>query len=386
MHGRIEQLQRRLNEQNVDFAVINNPTDVYYFAGTGTQSTLIVPVDDEPILLVRINYERAKGDAWVDEIRQSRGRHSVVDALSEHGEPPTVGMALDTVPAQLVDGLEEACEFNIEIVNLSTEILDVRKYKDENEIGSIEQAAEISKNCLTAVPDIIEPGITEGELQAELEKIKRRNGAEPEMVNRGWNMWNNFGIVASGPNTAEVSGFWITITGSGMHNGRPFGASTREIRENDVFIIDHGTLVNGYHSDEARTYVVGDGREEVQRDVEILFEALNAAKRAIEPGVSASAPFERAREVAEEYDREEEFMALGQYGVEYVGHCVGLEIDERPLIASYSDETLEPGMTIALEPKFIYPGQWGATVEDTVLVTDDGSRTLTSSPRKLLRC
>ena len=385
MYSRIKRLQRQLDEQGIDFAVIKNPTDVYYFTGTGTQATLIVPNDGEPTLLVRINYERAKRDCYIPDIRRSRGRQSVVELLEQH-DPETVGMALDIVPEQLVEGLVEAPSTEMDVLDCSSSLLETRQQKGETEVDAIEEAAAISEECLTAVPDLLEPGITEGELQSELEKIKRRNGAEPEMVFRQWNASNNFGVLASGPNTAEISGFWITNTGTGMHDGRPFGSSTRTISEGDVFLVDHGTLVDGYHSDEARTYVVGEGRSDVERDIDILFECLAAAKEAVEPGVSAGAPFNAAKAVAAEYDRADAFMALGQYGIEYVGHGVGLAIDEPPMLSPFSDVTLEAGMTLALEPKFIHNDQWGATVEDTVLVTDDGYRTLTNSPRELIRC
>lgn len=386
MERRITQLQHQLQDRDIDVAVLNHPPDVYYFAGTGTQATLVVPADEDPVLLVRINLSRAKRDATVQTVRQSSGRDSVVEALDSFDECSTVGMATDVVPASLVDGLRSALGDDTDIVNVSSAIHDVRQTKGLTEIEAIEEAARISKRCLEAVPEIAEPGLTEGELQAELEKIKRQHSAEPEMVNRGWNMWNNFGIVASGPNTAEISGFWVTITGEGMHAGRPFGASDRELQKRDVLVVDHGTLVEGYHSDEARTYVVGDDRSEVESDVEILFECLDEAVDAVEPGVPVSEPYERALEIATSYGKEEEFMALGQYGVSYLGHGVGLEIDELPLVAAHSDQVFEPGMTIALEPKFVYPGEWGATVEDTVLVTEDGARRLTGTRRELIRC
>jgi len=385
MAARIQQLQHRLRDRDVDAAVLNHPPDVYYFAGTGTQASLVVPASGNPALLVRINLDRARRDATVDDVRPSMGRHTILEVIEEVGAK-TIGMACDVVPARLIDGLEAGSDGTLPVVDISDAILSVRGRKDEDEIAAIEAAADISQTCLEAVPDIVEPGVTETELQSELEKIKRQHGAEPEMVNRGWNMWNNFGITAAGPNTAEVSGFWVTITGSGMHAGRPYGASTYEIQDGDVIIVDHGTIVDGYHSDEARTFVVGEGRPEVESDAEVLFECLAAAKEVVEPGAPVSAPYERAFDVATAHGREDEFMALSQYGMEYVGHGVGLEIDEPPMIAGFNDETFEPGMTVALEPKFIYPDEWGATVEDTVLVTEDGSRTLTNTQRELIRC
>lgn len=386
MEERVDQLQQQLCDRDIDVALLNHPPDVYYFAGTGTQATLVVPATGEPELLVRINLARAQRDATVENVRQSRGRGTIVDTLEGLDKSQTVGMALDVVPSALVDGLDTVLDGDCEFVDVSPAIHECRKIKDSDELEAIEAAAAVSQECLEAIPDIVEPGLTEGELQAGLEKIKRRHGAEPEMVNRGWNMWNNFGIVAAGPNTAEVSGFWVTITGAGMHAGRPYGASDRELQTGDVLVVDHGTIVDGYHSDEARTYVVGDGREEVESDVDLLFECLDAAVGAIEPGVPVGKPFEVAHEVAATHNKEDAFMALGQYGVEYLGHGVGLEIDEPPVVSPHTDAVFKTGMTVALEPKFVYPREWGATVEDTVLVTEEGTRRLTGTRCELIRC
>ena len=164
----------------------------------------------------------------------------------------------------------------------------------------------------------------------------------------------------------------------------PYGPSLRKVRAGDLVCIDHGTMYRGYHSDEGRTFVVGKARDKQKRLFDIVRRAQDAAIAQVRPGVPAAEVYRAAWRVARDAGYEEYFMAYGQYGVEYLGHGLGLEIDEPPLVGPKTTTLLEEGMTLALEPKLIIPGWGGVDLEDTLVVTGDGCEVLTQGKRELV--
>lgn len=382
--SRVESLQERLREAGVDVAVVIDPTNRLYLTGSGTAGTLVVPARENPVHLVRINVQRGRADSRIDDVRPSAGFSSVLETIDEvcAADAPTIGLELDVLPAEHY--LSYRSQFaEDDIVDVAPEILALRERKSEAELERIEAGAEISRAVLEAVPRVFEPGMTELELQAELERVKRAAGGENGMGFRAWDQLMNFGVVVSGPNTATVSGYWLSMTGSGPSAVQPYGAGHREITDGDVIVVDHGTVHRGYHSDEARTYVVGEATAE-QREIHgVLEDAMDAAVDELRPGTPIGAVYRAAESVAAAAGYADRFMVPEAYDVSFLGHMVGLEIDEEPLITPQSERAIEPGMVFALEPKIMLEG-YGLDLEDTYAVTEDGPRRLTSTPRRLV--
>lgn len=148
--------------------------------------------------------------------------------------------------------------------------------------------------------------------------------------------------------------------------------------------MNKGARLKGYHSDEARTFVFGEPTAEQRKYWNILMEIQDAALEAVKPGVCAAEVYEAAKKVALKNKCGDYFMGYGLQGVEYVGHGVGLEADEPPLISSKNRTFIEEGMTLALEPKLVIFGRYGMDLENTVAVTSNGSELLCDYPRKLI--
>ncbi|MFW5905593.1 MAG: M24 family metallopeptidase, partial [archaeon] len=138
----------------------------------------------------------------------------------------------------------------------------------------------------------------------------------------------------------------------------------------------------GYHVDEARTFVIGEPTDRHRRVHDVLEEALEAAAAAIEPGAPISDVYDAAKGVVADTPFAESFMGLDRVGFEYVGHMVGLDADEKPLITPWEETPIEPGMTFAIEPKVLLDEE-GLTLEDTIVATESGSRRMTTTPRDL---
>jgi Xaa-Pro aminopeptidase len=382
---RVSSLQRSLGNRDIDVAVVLEPRDQLYLTGIGLRGAVLVPADAPPVHLVQLNVDRAREESAIDDVRPSRGLHTVGSVVAETFETDQlrVGIEADVLPVEMDETIRDELPMSVTTVDVTPDILELRRRKSGAELERMDEAAQISRQTFDAVPRVFESGLTELELKSKLQLVKRGAGAEDGMWSRAWDQHLDFGTLVAGPNTAVISGHWVTMTGNGPSSAQPYGAGHREITPGDLVIVDHQTVYEGYHVDEARTFVVGDPTDR-HRDVHrVLEDALGAAAAAIEPGNPVSAIYDAASEVVEDTPYAEGFMGLDQVGFEYVGHMVGLNADETPLITPWEETHIEPGMTFAVEPKIIFEGEEGLTLEDTIVATETGSRRLTTTPRKL---
>ncbi len=377
--SRRQALIEAMGAAGIDVAVVLAPADLVYFTGLDLASQLVVSARGDSVHLVQINLERASSESPVGDTRRSLGVRSVVDAVGDMCPPNgAVGLPFDVLPHRQFAVLEERLSGR-RLLDLSPSVLGLRRRKSAAEMRVLREAASISAASFARAREIVRPGLREYELQLEMEGVERELGADGVMRHRGWRGALPWGIVCSGPGTAEVSGHWLTQTGPGPSAARPFAAGRRRLRAGDQVVIDRGVVFHGYHCDEARTMVVRSATPRQQDCWRALRRILAAAVAAVRPGAPVSSVYQAALETAREEGLGEVFMTRALGGVEYLGHGVGLEIDEPPLVGPGSDEALQPGMVLALEPKIIVPGWGGMTLEETVAVTEAGHEVITRS-------
>ena len=383
--SRVTDIQDALQTADIDVAVLLESRNQFYVSGLGLRGAVIVPLDAPPVHLVQLNVQRARAESAIEDVRPSRGIETVASVIEERvgTDDLTVGIETDVVPVDVASDLRSHLPAHGTLEPVAPLLLDQRRCKSTAELERIERAAEISRETFEAVPAVVEESMTELELKSKLQYVKRSEGAEDGMWSRAWDQHLDFGTLNSGPNTAVISGHWVTMTGNGPSPAQPYGASHREIQTGDLLIVDHQTVFRGYHCDEARTFVVGEATDRHRSVHETLRKALAAAEESIEPGNRVGDVYDAAWNVVSETPYAEQFMGLDQVGFEYVGHMVGLNADEKPLISPWEETEIEPGMVFAVEPKVIFEDE-GLTLEDTIVATANGSRRLTSTPRTLV--
>jgi Xaa-Pro dipeptidase len=229
----------------------------------------------------------------------------------------------------------------------------LRMKKDESEVRAMRQAVEIAQQALKAALASARAGMTERELAAELTLQLLRNGSDPEMPFSP--------IVAAGPNGANP-------------HATP---SDRPLTDGDLLIIDWGASSGGYFSDLTRTFRVGQVQEELSHIVEICIQANAAGRAAARPGARAADVDYAARRVIEE-------AGYGPYFTHRTGHGLGMEGHEEPYIYAENSQVLEAGMTFTVEPGIYLPGKGGVRVEDNLVITADGSESLSNLDRSLV--
>lgn len=228
----------------------------------------------------------------------------------------------------------------------------LRRRKTPEEVARVAAAAAVADGALAEVLPRLAERPTEGEVAAELDHLMRRRGASGSAFDT---------IVAAGENSA-------------LPHARP---GPRRIEPGDLVVIDFGAIIDGYRSDMTRTVCVGEPRPPGGKVYEVVRESQQAGVEAVADGVSCAEVDAVCREVISD-------AGWGEAFLHSTGHGVGLDIHEAPSLTSRSDEVLAAGEIVTVEPGIYLAGSGGVRIEDTVVVTDDGCRRLTCSPKTLV--
>jgi Xaa-Pro aminopeptidase len=374
---RIERFKSRLT---ADFAILSQSRDIYYFAGTIQPSILLVPKKGDPTLFFRMNFEKGKRETWISDVQNG----GVKEACGLIKEGAVIGLEKDVLPVAIYESILKRMGRDLVTIDVTPAILLTRMIKSQYEIKMMKEASKISNAGHDALREALHDGISEIELAAEVEYAMRKAGHEGLLHIRRWDGFLHYGMISSGENLSIPSGYpGATITGVGMSRAASYASSSRKIRKGDLVMADIGGSFRGYHSDEARMFVVGKADDLQIERYEILVEIHREAMAVMKPGCKVSEVYDAAFKVVEEHGCADWFMGYWHYGAKYLGHGLGLEIDELPLVAPGVDLPLEAGMTIALEPKLIIPGWSGLDLEDTFLIAEGGVNSITYSRRDL---
>ncbi len=381
-HRRWRALQDELRRRAIAAAVFQQSRNVLYFGGIAVHGQVVIPAEGDPTFLVQIDAERAAHVSSLDVV-PARGLRDLVATLRRYGaERAVIGIEKDAVPVSNMERLVRELP-DTAFVDINDAAYRVRMIKSAAEIEVLGKAAAISSQLFSLLAELARPGATEIELHTALAAGARMLGSDGLMAKRAWNERTlENGWLVSGPNTAQISGYWLTMTGSGPSPARPFGPTGRKLEEGDLVVFDTATNFYGYHTDQARTYVIGRADDRQRRYAALLKQMQHEAIAATEPGAPVGAPYEAALEVARSAGVDGYFMTHASVDFAYVGHGVGLEADEPPLLSPRSDDVLEVGMTVAIEPKIIVPGWGGLTLEDTVVVTPSGAEMVTHAEER----
>lgn len=356
--GRVARLRGALDGAACDALLVTHLTNIRYLTGfTGSAAMLLVHPDALTFVTDGRYEEQAAGQltaAGVEaDVVIGRSAAEQREAVREL----TTGIQRLGLEAEHVTWAEQrryADEWlpGPALVPSSGLVETLRLVKDDGEVARIETACGIADAALATVAPMLELGPTEAAFALELDTEMRRQGADDLSFET---------IVAAGPN------------GSRPHHS----PSGRPIHRGDLVVIDFGALVDGYHSDMTRTFAVGgpEALDDTQcRMVDVVREAQAAGVAAVRAGASTREVDAACREVIVE-------AGWGDAFVHGTGHGVGLDIHEDPRVSWNADATLAPGHVVTVEPGVYLPGHGGVRIEDTVVVTESGCRTLTRAPK-----
>ncbi len=357
-------------------AVIFSRINLYYFTGTMQDGMLFIPRGSEAVLWVRRSYERAVDESLFSDIRPMksfRDAAACVDGLSD-----TVYMETEIVPLALFQRLQKHFPFS-RVQSLDRCIASVRAVKSAYELELMRQAGKIHRKVLEElVPGMLEEGMSEASFATRLfsamveeghHGIARFSMFETEVV---------LGSVCFGESSIYPTAFDGPGGNYGMSPAVPLlGSRERRLRKGDMVFIDVGCCVDGYNTDKTMTYMFGRP---------LPAEAISAHNKCVEIQHRTAAMLKPGAipehiycSIMESLDNEflESFMGFGSRRVKFLGHGVGLHIDEFPVIAEGFSEPLKEGMVFAIEPKKGIKDVGMVGIENTFMVTPDGGKSIT---------
>ena len=367
---RADLLRSRLLEAGVGAAVITSRVNIRWLTGfTGSSAVVVVgTTPDSPLVLVTdgrygeqamLEGKASQADLRVEERRTQAEIHECVSRwmVEFGGTAAPTGLETSDISLAEFDVLASAAAAvggeltRDRILDIAPIFNDLRRTKSTAEVARIASAARIADAALGEIGSVLEPGTTEREIRDALDAAMRRHGADDVSFPT---------IVACGENSA-------------LPHHRP---TERVLRPGDSIVIDFGALVEGYHSDMTRTFIVsGPGSEE-------MLDRHFAVRAACEAGVAEVAPGALASDVDSACRRVLAGAGLEAELTHGVGHGVGLLIHEAPWVNARSRDILRPGDVVTVEPGAYRVGFGGARVEELLLVTDTGHLVLSNSPKE----
>ncbi len=378
---RCARLARALGEAGTDVALLQQSIDKYYFAGTVQQGFLAVGAEREPILFCRKGVERTQRETPWQVVALERPKDLPALLAAAGFSTGCVGVEGDVLPWQLYRQLERMFP-DSRIEDVSSTVRALRQVKSEFELGEIRAAGAAWAEMMQETGRLLRPGANDHEISIRVDAHGRLQGGQGLMRTRGFNFDYFAPHVLFGPPGAVPAYFDGPTGGEGPHPSIGQGSRGIAIEPDGPILCDYAVAVRGYVADGTRTFVIGELPGQLQYAAELAIDILAEAEEAMHPGTEIASLFQRASRRAEERGLGQHFLGFGPDRARFLGHGIGLELDEFPVLTERAQGVLEPGMVIAVEPKFVFPGIGAVGVEDSFIVCSSGpAEVLTHFPR-----
>ncbi len=377
---RTRNFQQKLVEQAVDGAVILLQSDIFYFTGTVQNSYLFIPASGEPVLMVKKSITRGQQESPLKNVVAIKNPKQIPEILAAYGYKgfSKIGLELDVLPFNIYKSYENIFP-NTEFVDCSPAIKETRAIKSSYETDLLRSALAVSDQAFLAVPSFLREGMSELELAALFEAEMRKRGFAGPSKMRAFNQDFYLGNICTGGSGFYPNYFDGPVGGQGASVAQPQGAGWKKINRNEVIYIDYTCIVRGYTGDQTRIFCIGELPAKLVKafDDAVLIET--EIVKSIKPGTLAEEPYLLALKLAAELGYQDNFMGYKQDQVKFIGHGIGLELDEWPILAKGMKTPIMPGMTFALEPKFVFP-EGAIGTENSFVMTETGPQRLNTAP------
>lgn len=327
------------------FAVFSQPNVTYFTSFSGATALLIPETGEGTLYVSGTNYQQAKAEVKGFNVELIKRGESVLQKIAAQTKGK---LYVDTLPVETWRSLGRAVGGEEKLESAFDVFRELRSVKDAEEIKLIREACKMADAGIKAAAEMIHPGVTQKLIAAEAEYAMRKAGSD-------------------GPS-------FETIVSAGECCAYPHGTNyDKTVKEGDFVTVDLGARNMFYCSDITRTFIAGKASEKQQKIYETVQAAHQIAYDKIAPGVAAQKVDYAAWRLIDK-------AGYGDYFVHNLGHGVGIEVHEAPVLSPESKDILQAGNVVTDEPGIYLPGYGGVRIEDTVLVTESGAEKLTKSP------
>lgn len=375
-HDKIRQL---MAAQEIDAALFTCNVNLLYTTGQIFSGYLYLPVD-APALL----FFRRPNNLVAERAFSIRKPDEMIPLIEAAGLKLPQRLMLESDELSFNEHNRLSALFpTATIVNGTPLIRSARCIKTPMEIELFRKSAAAHTDAYKKIPDVYRPGMTDIEFSIELERLMRQHGNLGIFRVFGRSMEIFMGSVLVGDNASAPSPFDFALGGQGMDPSLPVGANGTPLAPGRSIMVDLGGNFYGYMGDMTRVFSVGRLSDEAYRAHQVCLDIQNLVAEAAKPGIACETLYQLGLDYAQTQGFADRFMGVGQQA-KFIGHGIGLEINEAPVLAPRMKQTLQPGMVFALEPKIVIPGTGSVGIENSWVVTDNGAEKLTHCPEEII--
>ncbi len=376
---RTEKISQLLAEQKIDALLVSSNANIFYTAGQVFSGYVYITKEGKTTYFVK----RPVGLSGENVIYIHKPEQ-ITDIIKECGRelPKTIGIELDSTPYSTVERLSKAFP-DAKPVNGSGILRTARSIKTPYEIECLKRSGIKHAEVYRRIPSLYNAGMTDLELQVEIERCSRLEGCLGQFRISGDTMELFMGNLICGDNADNPSPYDFAMGGAGLSPSLPVGCNGTTIKPGMTVMVDMNGNFTGYMTDMTRVFSLGETTHLAYKAHQCSIRITKELAKMGCPGTEAKVMYERALEIAQEECLEEYFMGHRQHAG-FVGHGVGIEVNELPVIAPRSRDILAEGNVIALEPKFVIPDVGAVGIENTYVVTATGMQPLTIAPEEII--
>ncbi len=373
IESRQKELASRLAEQGLEGALIQTPVDLYYYSGGRQNATLLVTAEGESRLFVRRSLSRAKHESGGDDSPHTvESFPRMADFAEQIGCNPAIQFG--DLPYSFASRFATKIGASTDCTSI---VHSQREVKSKWELEMMDEAAEVQMAMFETVSKVGGEGVTEIELVAAAEAVSRAAGFGGNVQMRRFPLQCDRGVIVAGRAGGVPSFFDSAIGGTGPHPMASMGSGFTRIKSNEPVLVDLVHLHRGYVVDTTRMFVAGTLSKVWEERLEDMLTVKEEVVDVLDQGLNCSQAWERGFALAKELCHSENLMGMAPDQSRFLGHSVGLQLDESPVVADGFDRPLPIGGTMAIEPKVVHAdGSIGS--EDTWVRDEDGMRPITA--------
>ncbi len=369
---RRDKIRSLMSAQGIDAALITCNVNLLYTYGRVVSGYLYLPLHSPALL-----FFKRPNNIIGEHSFSVRKPEQIIDLLKEQGLPMPTKLMLEGDELPYSEYVRLASIFSdAEVINGTPLIRQARSTKTAVEIELFRRSAVAHAKAYDQVPSVYRPGMTDLEFSAEIERLMRLQGCLGIFRVFGRSMEIHMGSVLTGDNAASPSPYDFALGGEGLDAALPGGLNRTPLQEGQSVMIDMGGNFNGYMGDMSRVFSIGKLSDEAYTAHQLCLDIQEKIASIAKPGSVCEDLYNTAIEMVTKAGFADKFMGIGQQA-KFIGHGIGLEINEAPVLAPRMKQELEPGMVFALEPKIVIPGVGPVGIENSWVVTNEGIEKLT---------
>ncbi len=356
-------IQKEMTRKGADGCLLADNVNLFYVADRVYSGYFYLPKEGNPLFFVKrpIGLEG-------ENVFYIRKPEQIAEILLQQGIalPQALMLELDEMPYNDIVRLQFIFR-PTETLNATTAVRSVRAIKSEYEIGQMRHSAQLHAACYAGVPKLYKPGMTDIDFSIEIERLFRQQGALGHFRVFGQSMELFMGSVIAGDNADNPSPYDFAMGGGGLHNSLPVSTNGSVMTPGATVMVDMGGTFSAYMSDMTRVFSIGRVSPLAYKAHQVALEIQSDIEAVAKPGVATCDLYNRAMELVKKHELIPYFMGHSQQAG-FIGHGIGIQINEQPVLAPRSKDELKEGHIFALEPKFVIPKVGAVGIENSFVV------------------